>query len=67
MEEVSWRDRRMNEEVLYVVGEKRCLMETIGKWKVWNGNVFRGGGRLRDVMERRLVERDPRTDEIGND
>ena len=33
MERVSWKDRKTNEEVLDMVGEKRSIVETIVKRK----------------------------------
>src|SRR6266516_806127 len=56
LEKISWVDRISNEEVLTIVKEKRCLIETITKRKKnWIGHVLRGEGLLRDVLEGRIV------------
>ena len=52
MERVSWKDRKTNEEVLDMVGEKRSIVETITKRKKnWIGHRLRGEGLLKDVIE----------------
>ena len=56
MEKVNWSDRISNEEVLTMVNESRCLIETIRQRKKnWVGHVLRGNGLLRDVLEGRML------------
>jgi len=56
LEKVNWGDRISNEEVLTMVNESRCLIETIRQRKKnWVGHVLRGNGLLRDVLEGRLL------------
>ena len=58
LEKVNWSDRISNEEVLTMVNESRCLIETIRQRKKnWVGHVLRGNGLLRDVLEGRMVEK----------
>src|SRR5678816_87828 len=48
LEKVNWSDRLSNEEVLTMVNESRCLIETIRQRKKnWVGHVLRGNGLLR--------------------
>src|SRR5579863_120853 len=55
MEKVSYKDRKTNEEVLDMVGEKRSLLETIVRRKKnWIGHILRGEGLLKDVIEGRM-------------
>jgi len=55
MERVSWKDRRTNEEILNMIGEKRSMVETIVKRKKnWIGHIIRGDGLLKDVIEGRM-------------
>ena len=54
MERVSWKDRKSNEEVLKLVGERRSLLTTVViRKKNWIGLVLRGSGDclMRHVME----------------
>ena len=61
MERVSWKDRKTNEEVLDMVGEKRSIVETIVKRKKnWIGHILRGEGLLKDVIEGRMEGKPPR-------
>ena len=56
LEKVNWSDRISNEEVLTMVNESRCLIETIRQRKKnWVGHVLRGNGLLRDVLEGRML------------
>ena len=60
MERVSWKDRKTNEEVLDMVGEKRSIVETIVKRKKnWIGHILRGEGLLKDVIEGRMEGKPP--------
>ena len=61
MERVSWKDRKTNEEVMDMVGEKRSIVETIVKRKKnWIGHILRGEGLLKDVIEGRMEGKPPR-------
>ena len=61
MERVNWKDRKTNEEVLDMVGEKRSILETIVKrTKNWIGHILRGEGLLKDVIEDRMEGKPPR-------
>src|SRR5580692_6210184 len=61
MEKVSYKDRKTNEEVLDIVGEKRSLLETIVRRnKNWIGHILRGEGLLKDVIEGRMEGKPPR-------
>jgi hypothetical protein len=55
MEKISWTERKTNEEVLHIVGERKCLVEMITKRKKnWIGHVIRGEGILKEVIEGRM-------------
>ena len=55
MERISWTEKRTNEEVLNLVGEKRAMVETIvRRKKSWMGHIMRGEGLLREVIEGRM-------------
>ena len=55
MEKISWKDRKTNDEVLNLVGERRCLIETIMRRKKnWIGHVLRGESLMKDVLEGRM-------------
>jgi len=61
MEKVSYKDRKTNEEVLDIVGEKRSLIKTIVRRKKnWIGHILRGEGLLKDVIEGRMEGKPPR-------
>ena len=61
MEKVSWVDRKTNEEVLIMVDEKRELLNRITRTKKrWIGNIIRGNGLLKDVIEGRIDGKRPR-------
>src|SRR5580693_5282858 len=61
MEEVSYKDRKTNEEILNKVGEKGSLLETIvWRKKNWIGHILRGEGLLKDVIEGRMKGKPPR-------
>ena len=61
LERVCWQDRIKNEEVLSMVGQKRCLVKTIRERKKnWIGHVLRGNGLLRDVLEGRMLGKRPK-------
>ena len=53
---VCWQERIKNEEVLSMVGQKRCLVKTIRERKKnWIGHVLTGYRLLRDVLEGRML------------
>jgi len=55
MARVSWKDKKTNEEVLQMVGERRRLLQTIlERKKNWIGHVLRGEGLLLKVIEGRM-------------
>src|SRR3989442_9168974 len=55
LEKISWRDKIHNVEVFARVREERCLIRTIRqRQKNWIGNVLRGEGLLRDVVEEKV-------------
>ena len=61
MEEISWMDKKTNEEVLKYVGEERRIVETVVKRKkCWIGHVVRGDGLLKHVLEGRMEGKRPR-------
>ena len=61
VEKVSWTERKTNEEVLTMMGERRQLIRRIIKTKKrWIGHVLRGNGLLKEVIEGRIDERRPR-------
>ena len=61
MEKVSWTERKTNEEVLTMMGERRQLIRRIIKTKKrWIGHVLRGNGLLKEVIEGRIDGRRPR-------
>jgi len=42
---ISWTERMINEEVVRLVEEERCMLEVIVKRKkAWLGHVVRGEG-----------------------
>ena len=58
MERVSWNDKKTNDEVLYLVGEGRSIIQTIVRRKKnWIGHVVRGDGLLKLALERRMEGR----------
>src|SRR6201996_4704757 len=55
IQKVHWRDRKTNEEILIMVGEKRTLMGTItNRKRNWISHVLGGEVLLRDVIEGRM-------------
>ena len=61
MEKISWMEKKTNEEVLSIVGERRQLVDIIVKRKKnWMGHVLRGDGMLREVMEGKMEGKRPR-------
>ena len=61
MEKVSWTERKRNEEVLTMMGERRQLIRRIIKTKKrWIGHVLRGNGLLKEVIEGRIDGERPR-------
>jgi len=55
MLKISWKEKQTNENVLQSVENKRSLMDTISKKKKnWSGQIMRGEGLLRNVIEGRL-------------
>src|SRR6188508_1292109 len=56
IENISWEQKTRNEEVMRRVEESRCLIRTItGRQKNWIGQIFRGDGLFRDVIEGRMM------------
>ena len=61
MEKISWTDKKTNEEVLRMVGEKQQLVDRIiTRKKNWLGHVMRGEGLLKEVIEGRMDGKRPR-------
>ena len=61
LEKIKWQERISNDEVLTIVNENRCLIRTIRERKKnWIGQVLRGDGLLRNVLERRMFGSRPR-------
>jgi exonuclease III len=61
MEKVSWTQRKTNEEILRMVGEKRRLVNmVVERKKRWIGHVLRGDGLMREVLEGRMIGKRPR-------
>ena len=61
MEEVSWMEKKTNEEVLKTVGEERQLVKTIQRRKKnWIGHILHGDGLMKDVLEGRMEGKRPR-------
>ena len=62
MEKVSWTQRKTNEEILRIVGEKRRLVNmVVERKKRWIGHALMRDGLIREVMEglrEGLLERD---------
>jgi len=55
MERVSWKDEKINIEVLSLAKEERSILSTITRRKKnWIGHILRGQSMLRDVMEGRM-------------
>jgi hypothetical protein len=55
MEKISWTEKKSNEEVLQMVGEKRKLVEVIvQRKKRWIGHILRGDGLMKEVMEGKM-------------
>ena len=58
MERVSWKDKKTNDGVLYLVGEGRSIIQTIVRRKKnWIGHVVRGDGLLKLALEGRMEGR----------
>src|SRR5277367_3819718 len=54
-EEISWTEKKSNEEILRLVGEERRMLEVIAKrQKACIGHVVRGDGLLKLVTEGRM-------------
>jgi len=52
MERVSWKDKKINIEVLALVKDERSMLSTITRRKKnWMGHILRGQSLLIDVME----------------
>src|SRR6476619_8129788 len=61
MGKVSWMDKRTNEQVLSSMNKKRRLIKTIwDRKKKWIGNVVRGDGLMKMVLEGRMEGKRPR-------
>ena len=55
MSEVIWTDRKMNEEILGLMGEERNMIRTIWERKRnWIGHIARGDGLMKLELEGRL-------------
>ena len=55
IEGIKWQDHITNEEVLYKVGEKRSLINTITRrQKNWIGHILRGNNLIKELIEGRL-------------
>ena len=55
MEEISWTEKRTDEEVLKLIGEKRRMGEVIvRKQKNWIGYIIRHDGLLKQVIKSRM-------------
>src|SRR5260221_10459167 len=56
LEKIRWSDGISNADVLTMVNEERCRIETITRRKKnWIGHVLRGDGLLGDVLEGIMV------------
>ena len=54
-ENISWRDKISNEEVLRRVGEKREIIRSITRRKrSWINKILKGDGLLKDTFEGRM-------------
>ena len=61
MEKISWKDKKTNQQVLEIVGERRTLIETItGKKKKWIGHILRRDSLLKEVIEGRMEGQRPK-------
>ena len=61
MGNVSWMDKRTNEQVLSSMNEKRSYLKTIwDRKKNWIGRVVRGDGLMKLVLEGRVEGKRPR-------
>ena len=61
MEKVSWTQRKTNEEILKIVGEKRRLVNmVVERKKRWIGHMLRGDRVMREVLEGRMIGKRPR-------
>ena len=58
---VSWTQRKTNEEILKIVGEQRRLVNmVVERKKRWIGRVLRGDGLMREVLEGRMIGKRPK-------
>ena len=55
IEKVKWTERRRNDEVLDMVGGRKILDEIGRRQKVWMGGVLSGKGKLKTVLEGRML------------
>ena len=54
-ENISWRDKISNDEVLRRINEERGLLQSITRRKTtWIDNILRGDGLLKDALEGRM-------------
>ena len=54
-ENMSWRDKISNEEVMRRVGEKRGILQSITRRKrSWINKILKGDGLLKDTFEGRM-------------
>ena len=61
MEKVSWTQRKTNEEILKIVGEKRRLVNmVVERKKRWIGHVLREDELMREVLEGRMIGKRPK-------
>jgi len=61
IENISWKEKMTNSEVLTRVNEKRELLSTVLRRKgKWLGHIIRGESLVKDVIEGRIPGRKPR-------
>ena len=54
-ENISWRDKISNDEVLRRINEERGLLQSMTRRKTtWFDNILRGDGLLKDALEGRM-------------
>jgi len=62
MEKISWRDHKINMQVLLMVEEQRLLMNAIRvRQRNWIGHILRGNSLLRTPLEGKLERKRTRT------
>jgi len=54
--QVSWTEKKTNEEMLRMTGQNRKLIETVmDRKKNWIGHVLRGDGFMLEITEARMT------------